>query len=109
MGPNDFAETYQLLKSNGYELEQDENFSDHHIALKKDRLTFELHRKPNKVPKEYLPLIYEGLKHIEIVKLDEYRISVLPPLQNGLVLFSYYLPFKLWSWSSLDYRLANVC
>lgn len=85
--PNDFDDAYQLLKSNGYELEQDEIFSDHHIALKKDRLTFELHRKPNKVPKEYLPLIYEGLKHIETVKLEEYRIPVLPPLQNGLVLF----------------------
>ena len=42
----DFQKAYELLKNNGYTLSYNEDHVDYHYTLKKENITFELHKYP---------------------------------------------------------------
>lgn len=87
----DFSSAYKIMKENGYQLLYEEDHVDHHITLKKDKIVFELHRCPGGLPKGesrevLLKQIYADLEKTEEIEIEGYRIPILPPLSNGIVL-----------------------
>lgn len=84
-----FDEAHQLMLSNGYTMAECEEHADYHYTLKKEGITFEIHRYPAGMKKndEYLfGLFQNGLRKIQLVQCEGYEVPILPELQNGLVL-----------------------
>ena len=89
--PNEFQRAYHIMLENGYELKYDENNVDYHFTLQKNKFIYEIHKEPAGMPqgttKEYLQQILDaGMHSLDMICLQNYKIPVLPSLQNGIVL-----------------------
>ena len=87
----DFQKAYELLKNNGYTLSYDEDHVDYHYTLKKENITFELHKYPAGLPdgesgKNLMGILNAGLSAVDTAEIEEYQVPVLPTVANGLVL-----------------------
>lgn len=87
----DFDRTYRLMLDNGYILAYDENNTDYHLTFEKNGVMFELHREPAGISKgEYGDIIRDLFRNVcgeaKKCEVEGYTFSLLPRLQNGLVL-----------------------
>lgn len=87
----DFQKAYELLKNNGYTLSYDEDHVDYHYTLKKENITFELHKYPAGLPdgesgKNLMGILNAGLSAVDTAEIEGYQVPVLPTVANGLVL-----------------------
>lgn len=90
--PELFDKACVLLEQNGY-IHLDE-MNLRHEAFVKDGIHIELHRSfallNDKAQMLYLDnLIYKGINHAEKKKIEDYSFTMLPRLENGLVLLGH--------------------
>lgn len=90
--PQNFKKAKYLFEKQGYQAGHPEN--ERHIGYQKNGIEIELHRKfavlHKKEEEQYLDkLIYKGLKHTEMVNIEQFTFPMLPKLQNGLVLLTH--------------------
>lgn len=108
----DFSKAYQVMLDNGYSLCYDIDGTEYHYTLKKDNITFELHRHPVGLPNGVclLKTIDEGLKGTKTAEIEGYQILVLP---NSAKWSSAFTPhkkaFSRGTWTAPDFGLNDVC
>ena len=96
----DFNKTYVLLRENGYDFAADaskgqmhlEDEKYHHVELKKNGVTFELHRRMSdtvqgkETDAKIEALIQEGMDHIQTGQVGEYEFPMFKEKLNGLII-----------------------
>ena len=96
----DFDKTYELLRENGYDFAADaskgqmhlEDEKYHHVELKKNGVTFELHRRMSdtvqgkETDAKIEALIQEGMDHIQTGQVGEYEFPMFEEKLNGLII-----------------------
>ena len=96
----DFDKTYELLRENGYDFATDaskgqmhlEDEKYHHVELKKNGVTFELHRRMSdtvqgkETDAKIEALIQEGMDHIQTGQVGEYEFPMFEEKLNGLII-----------------------
>lgn len=89
--PTQFPAAQTLLKKSGYksETEDAEKAEGRHVAFQKDGITVELHRRFSSEGINVESYVLRGLEHSEEAVLSGHRFSMLPPLENGLVLLAH--------------------
>lgn len=86
---DDLDKAAEILETNGYKLTHDKDHVEHHYNYSKDKISIELHKKMFVVDdkdENLLSLFESGIDHREWKTIANYRIPVLPPVLNGLVL-----------------------
>ncbi len=100
VGDGDFDKTYELMKQNGYRLAGDESIAQmhveqekyHHIELKKNGVTFELHRRMSdtvqgkETDQKIEAMIQEGMNHIEPGRVGAYEFPMFEKKLSGLII-----------------------
>ena len=85
----DYELAAALLEENGYRLAHDKNPAAHHYGYRKDRISFELHRRLGTVretDERLLSLFEDGIEQREWHDTEGFRFPVLPTALNSLVL-----------------------
>ena len=86
----DMERTAELLEANGFTLTHEKRTDLHHYSYSKNDISIELHRRLGVVDnedEELLKLFEDGIDNrIWQVIEGKYKVPVLPPLLNGLVL-----------------------
>ncbi len=86
---SDYERTAKLLEDNDYELFHDKNPQMHHYGYKKDKVSFELHRRLGIIREsneEMLSLFEQGIDRKEIHSIEGFVFPTLPIELNGVVL-----------------------
>ena len=85
----DLDRAAEVIEANGYSLEHEKTYCNHHYAYLKNKISFELHWLVPCVSEhdeERIALFEEGIDNREWHGIEGYRFPVLPTLLNGLVL-----------------------
>ena len=85
----DFERAASLLEKNGYSLAHEKNDKEHHYSYKKDKTSFELHKRLGIIKEsdeKLLSLFENGIDNREFREIEGFRFPVLPADLNGLVL-----------------------
>ena len=94
VNPKDFQNACKIMIENGYRSVHEKQTSPHHIAFKKNKVTFEVHKSLSIIARnhvgnhqEYLQTLMEnGLVLAEQKKIEHWEFPTFPRLQSGLVL-----------------------
>lgn len=94
VNPKDFQKACKIMIENGYRSVHEKQTSPHHIAFKKNKVTFEVHKSLSIIARnhvgnhqEYLQTFMEnGLVLAEQKKIEHWEFPTFPRLQSGLVL-----------------------
>lgn len=93
--PEDFKRTFELIKSEGYEI-SDRYYGRHIIFTDTSSGTcFELHNKFAEMKDKekeaaFDEFLFEGIRSRKYIETECGKIPVLPPIQNGLVLLQHF-------------------
>jgi hypothetical protein len=85
----DLDRAAEVIEANGYSLEHEKTYCNHHYAYLKNKISFELHWLVPCVSEhdeERIALFEEGIDNREWHEIEGYRFPVLPTLLNGIVL-----------------------
>lgn len=88
---DEYGHASQVMASHGYHEKYDEHHVDYHITMEKNGFVFELHRRLAGMPEgeagTYLQqVIAKKMDSLDMIRIDEYEVPVLPDLENGIVL-----------------------
>ena len=89
----DYEEIYTYLLENGYTLIGEKDDLKHHVELKKNNITFEMHKRPggtrlsdDQNEKDLIDFFQAGLDHVETVTVDRYTLPILSELETAMIL-----------------------
>lgn len=88
--PERFDKTLELLLDNGYAVDEEED-NRRHVHLHADGVFFELHRFYSLDDFDIDPYIFAALDRLQTASVSETEFSMLPRLENGLVLLTHVL------------------
>ena len=84
-----YEEVYELLLRDGFELVGEKDNKKHHVGLRKNGITYELHRQPGGTRRKQwwqVDFFQQGLQKVESVTLKGYTFPVFSTLHNGIML-----------------------
>lgn len=84
-----FQEASDLMASHGYTVAHEEHETDRHIAYQKDGITLEMHIRFSSEGIDVEKYVQEGMAHPVTANLEGHSFSMLPPLENGIVLLAH--------------------
>lgn len=84
-----FQETAELMSANGYVLHHDIKAGDRHCNFVRKGVVFELHHHFSDEGIDVESYVTAGLQAPTTIRMDDYEIPVLPPLENGMVLLAH--------------------
>lgn len=89
----EYDKIYDLLLKNGYQLIGEKQEKKHHFSVCRKQYVIEVHKRPGgtrltgtKEQTELLGFFQEGLNYVEWTECCGYRIPVLPPIYNAMIL-----------------------
>ena len=89
VSPDVFAKARQVLIQNGYKLIKESSHTPRHIGFQKNGFLFELHHHFSYEDVDIEEYLIEGLKNSIQVRIGQHEFSMLPSVENGLVLLNH--------------------